>query len=241
MANNFLSRWSSKKHLEASTLQKSATTLPEASDIATEAVVLAENDPLAKVTIDRETTNKATIDHISPTNQSLQGIGQSSQEERSAVSVADELEDSQRDERDSIEEGSLSIASLLKSDSDPLLKKTALRALFSGEEFNHVDALNDYDHDYSAIPSLSQDVAQSLREWIKPTSKESADETVQKESDSNSPQPDPDLEPVSEDDNSECGVSNDVKRQTLGTSETDLVLGSESNTDLLSDPLEEKK
>ncbi|WGV99032.1 DUF3306 domain-containing protein [Vibrio sp. YMD68] len=248
MANNFFSRWSSKKHLEASTSQTSTTTLPEASERATEAAVLAKNKPLAKETIsketiNRETTSKTTIVNEAPTNQSLQIMGQGSQEEGSAVSVADGLEDSPRDGKDSNDEEALSIASLLKSDSDPLLKKAALRALFSGEEFNHIDALNDYDHDYSAIPSLSQDVAQSLREWIKPTSQESADETAQQESDTNSPQPDHDLESVLEEGDSECGVSNQVTLETsktLETSETDLELCNESNTDVRCDRLEQK-
>jgi hypothetical protein len=34
-------------------------------------------------------------------------------------------------------------------------------------EFNVVDGLNDYDHDYASVKSLSSDVAATLRNWVK--------------------------------------------------------------------------
>ncbi|OIQ26329.1 DUF3306 domain-containing protein [uncultured Vibrio sp.] len=75
-------------------------------------------------------------------------------------------------------EDEISIASMLTSDIDPLVKKAALRKLFLSEEFNQVDALNDYDHDYSAVKSLTSDVAQSLREWMKPSENDGEDEAI---------------------------------------------------------------
>ncbi|POF52425.1 DUF3306 domain-containing protein, partial [Vibrio vulnificus] len=52
---------------------------------------------------------------------------------------------------------------------DEAAKKAALRKLFHSEEFNVVDRLNDYDHDYkSSIGALAPNVAQTLREWMKP-------------------------------------------------------------------------
>ncbi|EJT1339141.1 DUF3306 domain-containing protein [Vibrio vulnificus] len=61
------------------------------------------------------------------------------------------------------------ISALLASNADEAAKKAALRKLFHSEEFNVVDRLNDYDHDYkSSIGALAPNVAQTLREWMKP-------------------------------------------------------------------------
>ncbi|EHK8997449.1 DUF3306 domain-containing protein [Vibrio vulnificus] len=61
------------------------------------------------------------------------------------------------------------ISALLASNADEAVKKAALRKLFHSEEFNVVDRLNDYDHDYkSSIGALAPNVAQTLREWMKP-------------------------------------------------------------------------
>ncbi len=59
-----------------------------------------------------------------------------------------------------------SLASLLASEVESSVKKAAMRKLFLSEEFNQVDALNDYDHDFKAVKSLSTDVAQRLRDWV---------------------------------------------------------------------------
>lgn len=59
-----------------------------------------------------------------------------------------------------------SLASLLASEAESSVKKAAMRKLFLSEEFNQVDALNDYDHDFKAVKSLSSDVAQRLRDWV---------------------------------------------------------------------------
>ncbi|HDY8177053.1 TPA: DUF3306 domain-containing protein [Vibrio vulnificus] len=61
------------------------------------------------------------------------------------------------------------ISALLASEATQEVKKAALRKLFHSEEFNVVDRLNDYDHDYkSSIGALAPNVAQTLREWMKP-------------------------------------------------------------------------
>ncbi|EGQ7695772.1 DUF3306 domain-containing protein [Vibrio vulnificus] len=61
------------------------------------------------------------------------------------------------------------ISALLASNADEAVKKAALRKLFHSEEFNVVDRLNDYDHDYkSSIGALAPNVAQTLREWMRP-------------------------------------------------------------------------
>ncbi len=59
-----------------------------------------------------------------------------------------------------------SVASLLASEAEAAVKKAALRKLFLSGEFSEVDRLNDYDHDYQSVKTLSSDVAAKLRDWI---------------------------------------------------------------------------
>ncbi len=65
-----------------------------------------------------------------------------------------------------------SIANLLISEASESVKKAALRKLFLSEEFNVRDGLDDYDDDYSNLKSLSEGVADTLRDWIKEKSEE---------------------------------------------------------------------
>ncbi|MEZ8102561.1 DUF3306 domain-containing protein [Vibrio bivalvicida] len=58
------------------------------------------------------------------------------------------------------------IASLLTSQAESAVKKAALRKLFLSGQFSEVDGLNDYDHDYKAVKSLSSDVTEKLRDWM---------------------------------------------------------------------------
>lgn len=66
----------------------------------------------------------------------------------------------------SAEDSETSVAALLVSEAESAVKKAALRKLFLSGEFSEVDRLNDYDHDYKAVKSLSTDVAAKLREWV---------------------------------------------------------------------------
>ncbi|CAH0525961.1 DUF3306 domain-containing protein [Vibrio hippocampi] len=69
-----------------------------------------------------------------------------------------------------------SVATLLKDAKvDKALKKAALRSLFHQPEFNVVDGLNDYDHDYAAVKDLSVDVAQTLRDWVNQEAQQNED------------------------------------------------------------------
>ncbi len=65
-----------------------------------------------------------------------------------------------------------SIANLLVSEASESVKKAALRKLFLSEEFNVRDGLDDYDDDYSNLKSLSEGVADTLRDWIKDKTEE---------------------------------------------------------------------
>ncbi|MDN3679154.1 DUF3306 domain-containing protein [Vibrio tapetis subsp. quintayensis] len=77
---------------------------------------------------------------------------------------------------DSIEQGSeaadpqnvesLSVANILADGIKGSVKKQALRNLFLSGEFSEVDRLNDYDHDYQSVKSLSADAASQLRNWL---------------------------------------------------------------------------
>lgn len=69
-----------------------------------------------------------------------------------------EVEDAERSETN--------IASLLTSQAESAVKKAALRKLFLSGQFSEVDGLNDYDHDYKAVKSLSSDVVEKLRDWM---------------------------------------------------------------------------
>jgi hypothetical protein len=72
----------------------------------------------------------------------------------------------------------LSVSQLLANpEVNKAVKKAALRKMFMSPEYNVVDGLNDYDHDYSAVKPLASDVAETLRGWIKNV----ADETESEE------------------------------------------------------------
>lgn len=79
--------------------------------------------------------------------------------------------------------GDSSVSAFLAKGVEKELKKAALRKMFLSDEFNVVDGLNDYDHDYSAVKTLSSDVAEGLRNWVKETvsepEKEGEQETEQ--------------------------------------------------------------
>ncbi|NVD06682.1 DUF3306 domain-containing protein [Vibrio sp. JPW-9-11-11] len=61
---------------------------------------------------------------------------------------------------------STSVATLLASQVETSVKRAALRKLFLSGQFSEVDGLNDYDHDYKAVRSLSSEVAGKLRDWV---------------------------------------------------------------------------
>ncbi|WP_104399757.1 DUF3306 domain-containing protein [Vibrio penaeicida] len=105
-----------------------------------------------------------------------------------AVDIADAnlIEDTDVDESKTSKEslledddpsGEPSVATLLSKGAETAVKKAALRKLFLSGEFSEVDALNDYDHDYSKVGNLTQEAAEKLRGWVK----EKLDETNEEE------------------------------------------------------------
>ncbi|WP_394125505.1 DUF3306 domain-containing protein [Vibrio hepatarius] len=72
-----------------------------------------------------------------------------------------------------------SVAALLASEAESAVKKVALRKLFLSGEFSTVDGLNDYDHDYKAVKSLSTEVASKLRDWMNADEEEQEEQVIE--------------------------------------------------------------
>ncbi|MEZ9010920.1 DUF3306 domain-containing protein [Vibrio splendidus] len=160
MATNFFSRWSQRK-------------LDESTDEPLEAQQTLEETEL--------TSSEASSSEISPADlssemevaapQSLESDALETNEEVHAADVQDPAPEATED---------LSVAQLLVSEASESVKKAALRKLFLSEEFNVRDGLDDYDDDYSNLKSLSEGVAETLRDWVKDkTEEETAPEEEQ--------------------------------------------------------------
>ncbi|MFM2642642.1 DUF3306 domain-containing protein [Vibrio chagasii] len=149
MATNFFSRWSQRK-------------LDESTDKALEA-----EQPV-------EETSVTSSESVSQTHTSTEELAPN---EPTSIEPTDALEES-ADTKESASEATseateeLSMAQLLVSEASESVKKAALRKLFLSEEFNVRDGLDDYDDDYSNLKSLSEGVAESLRDWVKEKAEE---------------------------------------------------------------------
>ncbi|XAW88518.1 DUF3306 domain-containing protein [Vibrio sp. CDRSL-10 TSBA] len=151
--NSFLSRWSKRKLEEqheaevdpASPAEHSSGSETGAADVdsGTRTNELHSSDSILADGVDSQTGTEAEGDSA-------------------AKAVA--TEDSKAQE--SANEQPQSVAALLASEASQQVKKAALRKLFLSGEFSEVDRLNDYDHDYSKVKSLSTEVAQGLRDWL---------------------------------------------------------------------------
>ncbi|MEZ8778214.1 DUF3306 domain-containing protein [Vibrio splendidus] len=150
MATNFFSRWSQRK-LDESTDEplEAQQTLEETELTSSEASIAASSiDVEASESLDRE-----ALENESP----------ETNEEVHASDVQDPAPEATED---------LSVAQLLVSEASESVKKAALRKLFLSEEFNVRDGLDDYDDDYSNLKSLSEGVAETLRDWVKDKAEE---------------------------------------------------------------------
>ncbi|MDP2616685.1 DUF3306 domain-containing protein [Vibrio splendidus] len=150
MVTNFFSRWSQRK-LDESTDEplEAQQTLEETELTSSEASIAASSiDVEASESLDRE-----ALENESP----------ETNEEVHASDVQDPAPEATED---------LSVAQLLVSEASESVKKAALRKLFLSEEFNVRDGLDDYDDDYSNLKSLSEGVAETLRDWVKDKTEE---------------------------------------------------------------------
>ena len=85
--------------------------------------------------------------------------------------------ESQSSKEPPLEDEEPSVATLLSKGAETAVRKAALRKFFLSGEFSEVDALNDYDHDYSKVGNLTQEAAEKLRGWVK----EQLDEETEEE------------------------------------------------------------
>ncbi|MEZ9679766.1 DUF3306 domain-containing protein [Vibrio splendidus] len=146
MATNFFSRWSQRK-LDESTDE------PLEVEQTLEATELTSSDSSSEVSPEMEAAAP----------QSLESDALETNEEVNASDVQDPAPEATED---------LSVAQLLVSEASESVKKAALRKLFLSEEFNVRDGLDDYDDDYSNLKSLSEGVAETLRDWVKDKTEE---------------------------------------------------------------------
>ncbi|CAH6803597.1 conserved hypothetical protein [Vibrio chagasii] len=145
MATNFFSRWSQRK-------------LDESTDKAREA-----EQPL-------EETSVTSPESASQTPTSAEELAPNDPAPIEPTNALEESGDTKESASEATEE--LSMAQLLVSEASESVKKAALRKLFLSEEFNVRDGLDDYDDDYSNLKSLSEGVAESLRDWVKEKAEE---------------------------------------------------------------------
>ncbi|RPF52417.1 DUF3306 domain-containing protein [Vibrio crassostreae] len=186
MATNFFSRWSQRK------LDESSDEPLEAQQTLEEAELISSEASSATSSIGAETSE--SLDRQILENRTLENGSPESNEETHAVDS--QAIDSQEIASETTED--LSVAQLLVSEASESVKKAALRKLFLSEEFNIRDGLDDYDEDYSNLKSLSEGVAETLRDWVKDKTE---DETTPEE---------------------EQAIDNKDEGEVLGNSESDL-------------------
>ena len=154
MATNFFSRWSQRK-LDESTDESQET--EQTLEITESSSEISSGQSNASSEIEQ-------VDTEASTETTLSSAGA---EEATDVQGLAPEED-------------VSVAQLLVSEASESVKKAALRKLFLSEEFNVRDGLDDYDDDYSNLKSLSEGVAETLRDWVKDkTEEETAPEEEQ--------------------------------------------------------------
>ncbi|MFA0658246.1 DUF3306 domain-containing protein [Vibrio splendidus] len=152
MATNFFSRWSQRK-LDESTDE------PLEVEQTLEATELTSSDSSSSEILPADLSPE--MEAAAP--QSLESEALETNEEVHAAEVQDPAPEATED---------LSVAQLLVSEASESVKKAALRKLFLSEEFNVRDGLDDYDDDYSNLKSLSEGVAETLRDWVKDKTEE---------------------------------------------------------------------
>ncbi|PMG46863.1 hypothetical protein BCU90_12980 [Vibrio lentus] len=151
MATNFFSRWSQRK-LDGSTDE------PLEVEQTLEATELTSSDSSSEVS-----PAELSSEMEAAATQSLESDALETNEEVHASDVQDPASEATED---------LSVAQLLVSEASESVKKAALRKLFLSEEFNVRDGLDDYDDDYSNLKTLSEGVAETLRDWVKDKTEE---------------------------------------------------------------------
>ncbi|MCW8348531.1 DUF3306 domain-containing protein [Vibrio sp. ZSDZ65] len=195
MKNSFLSRWSQRKLDADKDITSTPTHLEQQNDddqiLADKQLVRDDSERNGSERNSFE--NDRSIDantapaHLQddndpkPSQAMVENTDALDTENQDASQTSDESEGEVED----IPVESLTMSELMtKTGLDKAAKKAALRKMFLSPEFNVVDRLNDYDHDYAAVKPLAAGVAETLREWVNkveelesdPTNPESAGE-----------------------------------------------------------------
>ncbi|MEZ8256605.1 DUF3306 domain-containing protein [Vibrio cyclitrophicus] len=146
MATNFFSRWSQRKLDESTDESQETEQTLEITESSSEISSGQSNASSEIEQVDTEASTETTL---------------SSAGAEEAIDV-----------QGLAPEEDVSVAQLLVSEASESVKKAALRKLFLSEEFNVRDGLDDYDDDYSNLKSLSEGVAETLRDWVKDKTEE---------------------------------------------------------------------
>lgn len=126
--------------------------------------------------------SKRKLANESDEDQQVEASEQPEQEEQSlvenALNAEDELSSEALPAESSEPKGNdeTSVAALIASEAESAIKKAALRKLFLSGEFSEIDRLNDYDHDYKSVQSLSSEAAAKLRDWMNQPAEEEAEQ-----------------------------------------------------------------
>ncbi|PTP30493.1 DUF3306 domain-containing protein [Vibrio splendidus] len=155
MATNFFSRWSQRKLDESTDERLEVEQTLEATELTSSDSSSDSSSEVSPADLSSE------MEAAAP--QSLESDALETNEEVHAAEVQDPAPEATED---------LSVAQLLVSEASESVKKAALRKLFLSEEFNVRDGLDDYDDDYSNLKSLSEGVAETLRDWVKDKTEE---------------------------------------------------------------------
>lgn len=166
-----------------------------------------------------EVTETLAVDTTSSVSAAEQDAEANESQEENAQRVTDDIEGM----GELHSEQSESVASLLATGAEAAVKKAALRKLFLSGEFSEVDALNDYDHDYKAVKSLSSDVASKLRGWAK----EQIEEEQELQTDQVVPSEDVRAQTELEDKEVSVSTSRSVEQQSTGNESVELHSGDE--------------
>ncbi|MCL9776783.1 DUF3306 domain-containing protein [Vibrio methylphosphonaticus] len=183
MKNNFLSRWSQRKLDADKDVTSTQTNVDEQNadaqividkQLVTDKQLATDNQLITdrKVVTERSESAIAVDSNTAPGGFKGEGESECRQptEDNTEGLVTESqasCDRSEESEQDDVPVESLSMSELMtKTGIDKAAKKAALRKMFLSPEFNVVDRLNDYDHDYAAVKPLAAGVAETLREWV---------------------------------------------------------------------------
>ncbi|MFA0438864.1 hypothetical protein BCU70_11915 [Vibrio sp. 10N.286.49.C2] len=159
MKNSFISRWSQRK-LDSE--QEESLSSHDVVNEVIEADGSVHDAPESSIETQGPASSAADVDEEALNNN---------------IDLDDNAESALDDD---VAVESLSMSELMsKTGLDKAAKKAALRKMFLSPEFNVVDRLNDYDHDYASVKPLAAGVADTLRQWINKVEELDADEEVE--------------------------------------------------------------